>query len=444
MNYAQGVFAYNYKPSEFVRMFTLKNSQSISGANAVRYFGNSVPVDGTSLYVDGGPFKEPKMLVSKINKNDTFYVTMKYKKPVEQTQEVEVTSDSYVLTTGKYDAVALGATMHTKVNEDNSDKDVKIIYIEDLLADESIITKLTPAKINNVGFLVRDPKKLSTIGGTATEYFYNQRSSLKRPYYLQLGTSGLTHTYGGSHPFKKFNLYIKSWMGSRSYLIEQQIKVQETSYVRTPKSYNFGSNPALVEQQAVTDTQSAGYKGRMITLEELIANKNLIKELGADFFNSVQIKINLPSKLQNYNSSYNSYSVGSRLWYLQKNTNGARWAYNGEHPFREFNLYIKSWHGMRSTIIVKEPTGVATDPDGEFEISLTNLTASQRTTLSKKETSHDFHIDWNKIDKLSVGGGSNCTIADFRLYNRILNDSDVNSILDIKNPDFNTSGPSFP
>ena len=322
--------------------------------------------------------------------------------------------------------------------------DLKIIYIEDLIENEDIIRTLTPAKLNNVGFLVREPKNLSSIGGSHTEHFYNQSSRLKRPYYLQLNTNGLTHTYKGSHPFKKYNLYIKSWPGSRSYLVEQQEKVLETSFVRTPKTYNFGSNPSLVEQQAVNDTKSDGYTGRMITLEELIENKDIIKDLGADFFNNVQIKITTPSKLQNYNSKYNSYSVGTRLWYLQKNTNGARWMYNGEHPFREFNMYIKSWQGSRSTVIVKEPFAVKKDTDGELDISLTNITGSQKTTITKNISNHNFHIDWNKINKLSVGGGSNCVIADFRLYNKILNDNDINNILDLKNADFNTAGPTFP
>ena len=211
MNYAQGVFAYNYKPTEFVRMFTLKNGQSTTGTNIVRYFGNSVPVDGTSLYVDGGPFKEPQMIVSKINKNDTFYVTIKYKKPTLQTEEeVDISSDSYVVTKSKLDGFALGEKIHDKAKEEFSGKDIKIIYIEDLIENEDIIRTLTPAKLNNVGFLVREPKNLSSIGGSHTEHFYNQSSRLKRPYYLQLNTNGLTHTYKGSHPFKKYNLYIKS------------------------------------------------------------------------------------------------------------------------------------------------------------------------------------------------------------------------------------------
>ena len=132
------------------------------------------------------------------------------------------------------------------------------------------------------------------------------------------------------------------------------------------------------------------------------------------------------------------------MWYLQKDTNGARWAYGGEHPLREFNLYIKSWHSKYPCVIVKEPGTLSDEPTGEMSVSMTSLLGTKQTTITKSEINHNFHIDWGSISKLSVGGGSNCAIADFRVYDKLLTDEDVQDILDLKNPDFNSAGPSFP
>ena len=442
--FAQGVFCNNYSRDEFFKMFTLKNTQKISGVNIVRYFDKPVPDSGTSLYIDGKAFEKPELLVSKLNKGSSYYVSMRYKKPNE-IEQTKLVGGEYSTTEKNYDGASLYTNFENTVKKDYADSEIEIIYIEDLISDPSIIESFTPAKLSNIGFLVRDPKKLSNIGGNTNTYFYDQTTHrIKRPYYLQLGTSGLTHTYGGQHPFRKYNLYIKSWMGSRRYFIRSMKAEQKNAYTRTSTAYNFGVNPSLVEKNIISENQSSNYTTQIMSLEHLIENKHIIKELGNDFFNNVQIKIETPTKLQGYGRSYNTWAVGNRTWYLQKNTNGAIWMYNGEHPLREFNLYIKSWPGSRNAILLNEPTSGSASPEGEFEIEMIDLLSENKTKITKEIKNHDFIIDWNKISKLSVGGGSNCVIADFRLYNRILDDQEINEIINVNNPDFNSSGPSFP
>ena len=181
----------------------------------------------------------------------------------------------------------------------------------------------------------------------------------------------------------------------------------------------------------------------MITLEELIENKDIIKDLGADFFNNVQIKLqhhlNFKTIIQNTILILleHDYGICKKIQMVQ----GGCIMVNILSENLICTLKVGS---SRSTVIVKEPFAVKKDTDGELDISLTNITGSQKTTITKNISNHNFHIDWNKINKLSVGGGSNCVIADFRLYNKILNDNDINNILDLKNADFNTAGPTFP
>jgi len=107
-------------------------------------------------------------------------------------------------------------------------------------------------------------------------------------------------------------------------------------------------------------------------------------------------------------------------------------------------LYIKSWRGSRSIVVLKEPTEIQKTDTGEFSIQLHELTGNKVVNIENKIDNHDFHIDWTRVSNLSVGGGSNCVIADFRVYNKLIDDSDVNKIIDIKNSDFNSSGPTFP
>ena len=98
---AQGVFCFNYQPSEFVRMFTLKNKQ-FSPSVPTKYFDNIVPVTGNSLYIDGGPFKIPQLLVPELQRNKTYNVTIRYAEPDEQaTQEDD--PPRYVRTEKTYD-----------------------------------------------------------------------------------------------------------------------------------------------------------------------------------------------------------------------------------------------------------------------------------------------------------------------------------------------------
>lgn len=440
MKYAQGVFGYNQSKNDFFRLFTLGNKSS---SVSTKYFDNVVGASGTSLFLDGGCFSSPELVSSKLDSSDTYHVTLRYKKPKEVSNISSVESTENQLTENVYNVVQLGEKKFMDTLQDEySDSSVKLIYLEDLISDPSIIDKFGASKLNNVGMVVRDPKNLSTIGGTALSLYYNQSSTLKRPYYLQLGTSGLRHTYNGRHPFKKYNLYIKSWMGAKKYFIGTQTENRKTNYIRTSKAYNFGSNPQSLEQSIIRENASTGYNQRIMTLEDLLSNKHLIKSLGSDFFNNVQIKIQFPSKLQSYNTSYNAWATGTRTWYLQKNTNGARWAYDGTHPLREFNLYIKSWPGSRACVIVNEPVGLRDDPEGDFSIEFTSV-LKKSGTITKSNQSHNFEVDWNKIKNLSVGGGSNCVIADFRLYNKIIDDTEVTAIIN-DNIYYNKLGPTFP
>ena len=52
---AQGVFCFNYRASEFVRMYTLKNKEFVPNI-PTKYFDNAFPTYRTSLFVDGGSF----------------------------------------------------------------------------------------------------------------------------------------------------------------------------------------------------------------------------------------------------------------------------------------------------------------------------------------------------------------------------------------------------
>ena len=125
-------------------------------------------------------------------------------------------STNYAVTSSSYSPATMGDANFMSTLQSQG----QLIYIEDLIADPSIITKIGAAELNNVGMVVRDPAKLSKLNGTTrTPYYYQSSPFLKRNYYLQLGTSGLTHTYNGSHPFKSHNLYIKSWTSSYKYLV---------------------------------------------------------------------------------------------------------------------------------------------------------------------------------------------------------------------------------
>ena len=129
-------------------------------------------------------------------------------------------SSDYQVTEQSYNPATMGDANFMSTIESQTD----LIYIEDLIADPSIITEIGASELNNVGMVVRDPSKLSKLSGTTRTLYYDQTSPpLKRNYFLQTGTSGLTHTYNGSHPFSEYNLYIKSWTGSYQYLVSDPI-----------------------------------------------------------------------------------------------------------------------------------------------------------------------------------------------------------------------------
>jgi hypothetical protein len=125
-------------------------------------------------------------------------------------------STNYQVTESSYNPATMGTSNFMSTIQSQGD----LVYIEDLIADPSIITKIGASELNDVGMVVRDPSKLSKLNGTTLSLYYDQTDhGVKRNYYLQTGTSGLTHTYNGSHPFSEYNLYIKSWTDSYQYLV---------------------------------------------------------------------------------------------------------------------------------------------------------------------------------------------------------------------------------
>ena len=304
---AQGVFCFNYRPSEFVRMFTLKNKQFSPNA-PTKYFDNIMPITGTSLFVDGGPFQEPQMLVPDLKRNKTYNVVIRYAEP-----DAEFNSEP-------------------------------------------------------------EPKR----------------------------------------------------------------------YIRTEKTYDFGTNPMNVEASIENEHTDTTETGKIMTLEYLMENIDLIDEYGADFFDDVFIKIESPLKLSGSKSTYNSYATGRRTWYLQKGTNGARWSYDNRHPFKRFNLYIKSWPGSRRCIVIKQQIKTRDLTKGQFDVTLIDTNSTSKTKIVKSVQNHNFVFNWDKISKISFGGGANSAFGGFRMYNRILSDAEVENISKLDNPRFNQLGNSYP
>ena len=73
-----------------------------------------------------------------------------------------VASSDYRVTESSYNPATMGDANFMSTVESQGD----LIYIEDLLADPSIITKIGASELNNVGMVVRDPSKLSKLSGT--------------------------------------------------------------------------------------------------------------------------------------------------------------------------------------------------------------------------------------------------------------------------------------
>jgi len=304
---AQGVFCFNYKPSEFVRMFTLKNKQ-FSPSVPTKYFDNIVPITGNSLYIDGGPFKIPQLLVPELQRNKTYNVTIRYAEPDEQVTQED------------------------------------------------------------------DPPR----------------------------------------------------------------------YVRTEKTYDFGDGPELVETQLTNEHTDSVETAELMTLEYLLENIHLIDEYGVDFFDNVFIKVDNIGKLSGYNSTYTKYAVGKRTWYLQKGMNGGRWSYDNRHPFKRFNLYLKSWPGSRRCIMIKKQIKTRDLSKGQFDVTLVDTSSTTKTKIVKSVENHNFKFDWTKINKLSFGGGANSAFGGFRMYDRILSDQEAEKIYDLNNPRFNQLGNTYP
>ena len=57
---------------------------------------------------------------------------------------------------------------------------------------------------------------------------------------------------------------------------------------------------------------------------------------------------------------------------------------------------------------------------------------------------HNFVFNWDKISKISFGGGANSAFGGFRMYNRILSDAEVENISKLDNPRFNQLGNTYP
>jgi len=132
--------------------------------------------------------------------------------------------------------------------------------------------------------------------------------------------------------------------------------VKYENFAITTSTYDFtvGGGPSSVVAQIISDYASAGVEVDALgTVEDLIADTDIIDGLGISNINNVFVKVEDPSKLSpnSSNSYYYDDGVRERNFYLQTNTNGLRHTYNGVHPFSSDNLYIKSWTGARKCLI---------------------------------------------------------------------------------------------
>ena len=105
------------------------------------------------------------------------------------------------------------------------------------------------------------------------------------------------------------------------------------------------------------------------------------------------------------------------------------------------NLFIKSWRGSRKTLVKVEGARLQS---GYFKLALTSLNKNTSSVFAHEITDHNFDVDWEKINKLSFGGGSNGAFGGFKMYDRLLTDQELGQLRDTNNNGFNKSGPTYP
>lgn len=132
--------------------------------------------------------------------------------------------------------------------------------------------------------------------------------------------------------------------------------IKYNNFAVTTSTYDFTieAGEESVVSQIINDYSSVGVDvERLATVEDLIADTDIIDGIGIDNINNVFVKVEDPSKLSpnSSNSYYYDDGVRERNFYLQTNTNGLRHTYDGVHPFSSDNLYIKSWTGARKCLV---------------------------------------------------------------------------------------------
>ena len=150
-------------------------------------------------------------------------------------------------------------------------------------------------------------------------------------------------------------------MGSVSYVRSKAtsthalfVKYENFAVTTTTYDFTVAAGEEAVAAEVISDCAAAGVDvERLATVEDLIADTDIIDGIGIDNINNVFVKVADPSKLSpnSSNSYYYDDGVRERNFYLQTNTNGLRHTYDGVHPFSSDNLYIKSWTGARKCLV---------------------------------------------------------------------------------------------
>ena len=81
---------------------------------------------------------------------------------------------------------------------------------------------------------------------------------------------------------------------------------------------------------------------------------------------------------------------------------------------------------------------------GQLDVTLIDTNSTSKTKIVKSVKNHNFVFNWDKISKISFGGGANSAFGGFRMYNRILSDAEVENISKLDNPRFNQLGNTYP
>lgn len=157
------------------------------------------------------------------------------------------------------------------------------------------------------------------------------------------------------------NNFYAPYVGSVSYVRSKAtsthalfVKYENFAVTTTTYDFTVAAGEEAVAAEVISDCAAAGVDvERLATVEDLIADTDIIDGIGIDNINNVFVKVADPSKLSpnSSNSYYYDDGVRERNFYLQTNTNGLRHTYDGVHPFSSDNLYIKSWTGARKCLV---------------------------------------------------------------------------------------------